>query len=319
MADSHVHHAALPRAHAKPEQVRAEALSAEGAAVTAEGNAVLAESRPARPALRYHGGKWLLSDWLLRQFPRHRVYVEPFGGGGSVLLRKPRSYAEVYNDLDSEIVSFFRVLQNKEQSAELERLLRVTPFAREEFVLALDQTTDPIEKARRLVIRSFMGFGSAAHNSSRATGFRACSNRSGTTPAHDWVNYQNQIRAFCARLSGVVIENRPAIDVILQHDSPETLHYCDPPYVHATRKKRQAGNYRFEMSDDDHADLARALSDVSGMVIVSGYRCDLYDSLYSHWTRIDARAHADGARARVESVWINDHCMRHAPQPGLLA
>lgn len=271
--------------------------------------------RPRRPALRYHGGKWLLSDWLLRQFPQHRVYVEPFGGGGSVLLRKPRSYAEVYNDLDSEIVSFFRVLQNKEQSVELERLLRVTPFAREEFVLAWSPTTDPVEKARRLVIRSFMGFGSAAHNSSRATGFRACSTRSGTTPAHDWVNYPDQIRTFCARLSGVVIENRPAADVIMQHDGPETLHYCDPPYVHTTRNKRQVGNYRFEMNDAYHADLAGVLNEVSGMVIVSGYRCDLYDSLYSGWARIDALSRADGARARVESVCINESGMRHAPQP----
>ena len=274
---------------------------------------------PKRPALRYHGGKWLLSDWLLRQFPQHRVYVEPFGGGGSVLLRKPRSYAEVYNDLDSEIVAFFRVLQDKEQSAELERMLRITPFAREEFGVAWDETTDPIEKARRLVIRSFMGFGSAAHNSSHATGFRSCSNRSGTTPAHDWVNYPDQIQAFCARLSGVVIENRPAAEVILQHDGPETLHYCDPPYVHATRKKRQAGNYRFEMSDDDHADLARVLKEVAGMVIVSGYQCELYDSLYSGWIRIDMGTYADGASERVESIWINESCARNAPQSRLFA
>lgn len=277
------------------------------------------ETDPKRPALRYHGGKWLLSDWLLSQFPQHRVYTEAFGGGGSVLLRKPRSYAEVYNDLDSEVVSFFRVLQDPRQSADLERLLRLTPFAREEFSIAWDTTDDPVERARRLVIRSFMGFGSAAHNSSRATGFRACSNRSGTTPAHDWVNYPDQIRAFCARLSGVVIENRPAAEVILQHDSSETLHYCDPPYVHSTRKARQAGNYKFEMSDDDHVDLARALNDVSGMVIVSGYRGELYDELYRGWTRVDVGAYADGASERVESIWMNERCAKSIPQSRLFA
>lgn len=143
---------------------------------------------PTRPVLRWHGGKWLLAPWIISHFPAHDVYVEPFGGGGSVLMRKARAYAEIWNDLDGDVVNLFRVLR----SSDADRLvahLRLTPFAREGFVEAYGESQDPVERARRLIIRSFQGFGSDGHNGARITGFRANSSRSGTTPAHDWANY----------------------------------------------------------------------------------------------------------------------------------
>lgn len=257
--------------------------------------------KPRRPALRYHGGKWMLAPWIISHFPAHRIYCEPFGGGASVLLRKPRSYAEVYNDLDGEVVSFFRVMQSR--GDELLRLLRLTPFARAEFELAYEPTDDPVESARRLVIRSFMGFGSDGHNDARPTGFRACSNRSGTTPAHDWVNLPDAHEALIDRLAGIVIENRDAVDCMRQHDGAQTLHYVDPPYVHDTRKSGK--RYRHEMTDADHERLLSALHGLEGAVIVSGYRHDIYDEALSGWRRIDRKALADGARERTECLWIN--------------
>ncbi len=258
---------------------------------------------PTRPVLRYHGGKWRLAPWIIDHFPPHRIYVEPFGGAASVLLRKPRCYAEVYNDLDGEVVNVFRVLRNPTQARELERLLRLTPFAREEFELSYLTDGDPIEQARRTIIRAFMGFGSNAHN--RSTGFRSNSNRSGTTPAHDWMHYPDMVPLFAERLRGVVIENRPAIEVIRRHDGPQTLHYIDPPYAEETRGAGQFGNYRHEMSAEEHADLAGALQTVSGAVVISGYRCDLYDTLYADWQRVERETHADGARPRIECLWLS--------------
>ncbi len=182
---------------------------------------------PTRPALRWHGGKWRMAPWIIVHLPPHRVYVEPFGGAASVLLRKPRSYAEVYNDLDSDVVNFFQVLRRPGGALRLRELLDLTPFAREEFQGAYIDSAEPLEKARRLIIRSYMGFGSNAHASTarghRSTGFRANSNRSGSTPAQDWANYPEVMMAIAARLRGVVIEQRPAIDVMLAHDSPETV------------------------------------------------------------------------------------------------
>lgn len=257
---------------------------------------------PTRPALRWHGGKWLLAPWIIEHLPAHSVYVEPFGGAASVLIRKPRSYAEVYNDLDGDVVNFFRVLRS-ERAGELVEKLRMTPFARDEFTDAYQHSTDPVEEARRLVIRSFMGFGSDGFNRDRPTGFRANSNRSGTTPAHDWINYPDSLQRIVSRFRGVVIESRPAVDVMRQHDGPETLHYVDPPYMHDTRESGH--RYRHEMDSDQHAALLDALLALKGVVVLSGYAHPLYDALLSGWRRIERPALADGARPRTEVLWIN--------------
>lgn len=270
-----------------------------------------ATAAPKRPLVRYHGGKWKLAPWILRHLPQHRVYVEPYGGGGSVLLQKPRSYAEVYNDMDGEIVNLFRVARDNGEA--LARAAELTPFARAEFAQAYDPDGEPLEQARRTLIRAFMGFGSAGA-SGQMTGFRANSNRRGTTPAHDWMNYPDHLRAVVQRLRGVVIENRDALDVMRHQDGPDTVHYVDPPYVHETRHMRERSQaYRHEMTDDQHRALAAVLASLQGAVVVSGYRCPLYDELFEGWQRIDAAAHADGARDRVESLWLSRGC----PQAGL--
>jgi DNA adenine methylase len=256
--------------------------------------------KPKRPLLRYHGGKWKLAPWIISQMPKHRIYVEPFGGAASVLLQKPRSYAEVYNDLDGEIVNLFRVA--REQGESLRRVLELTPFSRTDFQESYTPTVDPLEQARRTVVRSFMGFGSNAHN--KMTGFRSNSNRSGTTPAHDWRNYPGEFGAIVERLRGVCIENRDACEVTGIHDSPQTLHYVDPPYVAETRNK--GADYRHEMDNADHRTLAAFLCDLQGMVMVSGYPCALYEELFAGWRRVERSAHADGARDRTEALWLRN-------------
>jgi DNA adenine methylase len=119
--------------------------------------------KPTRPVMRWHGGKWRLAPWVISHFPPHRVYVEPFGGAASVLIRKTRCYAEVYNDLDDRLVRLFQILRDTAKAAELLRLIRLTPFARAEFDITREFTCDEIEDARRFIARSFMGFGSNAH------------------------------------------------------------------------------------------------------------------------------------------------------------
>jgi len=260
-----------------------------------------------RPILRYHGGKWLLAPWIIQHLAPHHTYVEPFGGAASVLLRKARSYAEIYNDLDGDVVNLFRVA--RDQGNELRQALALTPFAREEFDASYDETPDPLERARRMVIRSFMGFGSAAASGER-TGFRATSVRTGTAPSMDWRNYPEALFAITERLQGVAIENRDAMETMAHHDRPSTLHYVDPPYVHSTRSTKVRHNatgksYRHELSDSQHRDLADFLHRLDGMVVLSGYPCSLYDELYADWHRVERYAHADGARDRVECLWLN--------------
>lgn len=268
-----------------------------------------------RPLVRYHGGKWLLAPWIISHFPAHRVYVEPFGGGGSVLLRKPRSYAEIYNDLDGEIVNVFRMA--RDFGTDLVRLLELTPFARTEFEQSYEPGDGPLEQARRTIARSFQGFGSAAV-CGETSGFRANSNRSGTTPAQDWRNYPSALANIIDRLQGVVIENRDACEVMVAQDGPETVFYIDPPYVHHTRSPKTRGTvtrkaYKHEMTNTDHEALSVTLHGLAGAVVLSGYRCQLYDRLYGDWQRVDRASHADGARDRVESLWLS----HGARAPGL--
>ncbi len=262
---------------------------------------------PSRPVLRWHGGKWNLAPWIISHFPDHRVYVEAFGGAASVLLRKERAYAEYYSDLDGDVVNLFRVLRGPD-APRLIDMLRLTPFSRDEFAEAYHHSDDDLERARRIVARSFMGFGSAAA-CGKSTGFRATSDRSGTTPAHDWVNFPETLAAVVERLRGVVIESRPAISVMAERDRSDALHYVDPPYVHSTRARGNPycdkGQYRHELTDQQHIELLEFLRGLKGMVVLSGYPTGLYDNALPDWRRIERKAHADGARERTEVLWIN--------------
>jgi len=260
---------------------------------------------PSRPALRWHGGKWTLAKWVISHFPAHRCYVEPYGGAASVLLQKPRSFSEVYNDLDDDVVALFRVLRNPLQARRLERLLRLTPFARAEYLEVFRPARCRVEKARRLVMRSFMGFAAVSCNTDKVTGFRSNTTRRGTTPAHDWAAWPEQVAALTARLQAVVIERRDAVEVIQRHDGAETLFYADPPYVEDARAGGK-GSYRHEMTDDDHRALSEVLRSVAGYVVLSGYPCELYDrELYPDWPRVTKSTHADGARDRTEALWLS--------------
>lgn len=256
--------------------------------------------------LRYHGGKWKIAPWIIKHFPPHRIYVEPYGGAAGVLLRKGRSYLEVYNDLDEAVVNVFRVLRDPDQAQELERLLRLTPFAREEFELSAELAEDPVEWARRTVARAFMGFGTTGGYKDN-TGFRAQCYRTHKSGAADWRGYPDELRYFSARLQGVVIENRPALEVIAHQDTPGTLFYVDPPYPQGTRNDH-GGKYRYEMSDEEHAELAQVLHGIGGMALVSGYACELYGELYGDWACVTRETVASGNRggtARVEHLWIS--------------
>lgn len=263
------------------------------------------------PVLRYHGGKFRLAKWITGFFPEHHCYVEPFSGAASVLLQKERSHGEVFNDLDSDIVNLFKVLRDEQQSKRLIELLHLTPYSREEFYLAYEKTEDAIEKARRTVVRSAMGFGSGAATFHK-TGFRCEAKRQYNTSAHVWEKYPDVIQFVCQRLKGVNIENRPAIECINYHDSEQTLFYVDPPYVPNSRDSRYAGSiYQHEMTEQDHEALLKSILDLKGMVIISGYDSDLYNDYLASWRKEEKSARISAGRGtgkRIECLWISLNC-----------
>jgi len=267
-----------------------------------------------RPVLRYHGGKFRLAPWVLSFFPKHVVYVEPYGGAASVLLQKPRVGAECYNDLDGQVVNLFRILRDPVASLELQRLVTLTPFSRADFDWSYEPPQNDIDAAHKLIVKSFMGHGSDSATRSCRTGFRSKLSDGRVLPSVEYSTWPAAIPSFTERLRGVVIESRAAIEVIGRMDSPSTLIYADPPYCHSTRsaitgRSNKTHGYRHEMTDDDHRALATVLRAARGMVVLSGYPSALYDvELYPDWVRHERIHVADGGLFRTEVVWLNAAC-----------
>ena len=208
----------------------------------------------------------------------------------------------VYWDERLTSVEAGRVL--RDSGPELARLVSLTPFSRAEFDLCYINTDDLIERARRMLVRAAFGRASASATSPWKASFRSYSGAARTTTgAQDWANYPQAMHYFTRRLAGVIIENKDALELITEHDSADTLFYVDPPYAASTRDLAQ--DYKHEMTVIQHVALAKSLMTIKGLVVISGYRCDLYDQLYGAWERVDHSTHADGASERVESLWLS--------------
>ncbi len=258
---------------------------------------------PTRPALRYYGGKWNLAPWIISHFPPHKNYVEPCGGAASVLLQKPRSPLETYNDLDGNVVNFFRVL--RERPDELVRKLRLTPWSRDEFEICRYEHTDPLENARRFFVSAQMGMGRGPFDKTTAPRFTT-----DVTDKFSMINCQfseastETLYEVAKRFHAVQIENRDMLEIISNYRSPNTLFYFDPPYVMSTRTGR---GYSIELTEDQHILSAELLRKSSGYVVVSGYACPLYANLYeAHgWQRRDKEAQTNSGGKRMESIWLS--------------
>lgn len=271
----------------------------------------VASDAPKRPALRYHGSKWLLAPWVLSFVPEsHELYALPFGGGAGTLLRKERSYLEMYNDLDGEVVNYFRVL--RDDPDRLIRLIELTPYSKSEWEKSFEPDLDSIEAARRFYIRSYMSI--AGPTAQWNPGWRrqkvlsrGADGDKKMTPAPISFMRTGHLYEIADRLRGVQIECDDALSVIERYDTAETFFYLDPPYVADTRGRWQEKAYRHEMSDGDHGQLAELLMGICGMAIVSGYACELYAQLYEQrgWRRVDRKSRVNGPGHAVESLWIS--------------
>lgn len=260
-----------------------------------------------RPPLRYHGGKFRMAPWIIPRIPPHRIYIEVFGGAAGVLIRKTRSQIEVYNDLDTQVVNFFRVLRNSEQLDRLLRLVDLTPFSRQEFKGSYLGSEDPVEAARQFVVRCFLGHGTCSMDPTDSNGFRSCDIRAGKSYAREWAGVPAAIAVAANRLSGVTIENLDWRKLIPKFDGPDTFFYVDPPYLAETRSAGGKG-YVHEMTTECHRQLAWMLKQVKGKVAISGYPSSLYESLYGAWRSDTKHTTANGQKGsvpRVERMWMN--------------
>lgn len=269
----------------------------------------------------WYGSKWRIAPWVIANLPHHEEYVEPFGGALGVLLRKPRCHSETINDLDSDVVNLYRVLRDPEQASRLIDACRLTPFSREEFQEAYIPSECPVESARRLIFRSFAGVATAGAARTYPTGFH-WSRTGGTPEPASWARYPDALHAIITRLTGVTIEHLPATELIGRYTFPNTLIYCDPPYLLSTRSNRTGGEYRHEMSEADHVALARVLHESPCMVVVSGYSSPLYEDLYASWECRQSQTYTFGKKGagnspRMEYLWLNSQAVANANQQSL--
>ena len=259
-------------------------------------------------AFGWYGGKYSHLDWLLPLLPKTTHYCEPFGGSAAVLLNREPSLLETYNDLDGEVVNFFRVLRDQKEA--LIEAIGLTPFAREEFEKAISEPVEglsDLERARRFYVRARqVRTGLAQKASSGRWAHCRLTSRAGMAGAVSrWLGSVEALPEIAQRLLRVQIEHDHAENVIRRYDSDETLFYCDPPYPHSARGDSNA--YKYEMTDDDHVRLAELLHQVRGKVALSGYHCDLLDELYGNWTCVEApskKVHSVKTE-RTEVLWVN--------------
>lgn len=269
--------------------------------------------------LRTHGGKHYLASKIVGLMPPHMHYVEPYFGGGSVLLAKdPNGVSEVANDIDGDITNFWQVLRDRNTFDELRWMSHFTPFSEAEWDRARsamverggdtveDDDVDRINRAWRFFVDCRMSLAGRMKAFTGVTKTRTRRGMNGEVSA--WLSAMRGLPEVHDRLKRVLILNRDATDVIRGQDGPETLFYLDPPYLHETRTSTDV--YAHEMTRGRHEELLRLILGCEGKVMISGYRSDLYDELLREWTREDWEIanHAAGGKKKrrmIESIWMN--------------
>ena len=261
-------------------------------------------------AFGWYGGKYSHLDFILPNLPNDAEhFCDVFGGSAAVIINREPAPVETYNDIDSELTNFFRVLRDPSTSEQLIRAIGLTPFSREELVIACtpDRDIDSFERARRFFVRARQTRTGLAQTSSEGRWAHCLlTSRAGMAGAVSrWLGSVEGLSEIVQRLQRIQIENVPALEAIERYDTPKTLFYLDPPYVHESRGDSAA--YGAEMTDADHIELAETLLEIDGRAAISGYRSDLYDELYRGWRRIDADpklCHSVRSE-RQECLWVN--------------
>lgn len=247
--------------------------------------------------LKYPGAKWRVSEWIISHFPDHKVYCEPFFGSGAVFFNKPQTYIETINDVDGNIVNLFKVC--RDTAEELARLIELTPFSREEFEGCYEKSDNPIEQARRTLVRYHQSFGNC--NSSKRS-WRNVQTYGGPRTATMWNYLPERIAEVCERLKETQIENIDAIELIKRYNDENTLLYCDPPYLQSLRKKNM---YAHEMTDEQHIKLLEVLKESKSKIVLSGYDNPLYNETLTGWNTDEKKTTAQMGKHRVEKLWYN--------------
>lgn len=251
--------------------------------------------------IKYPGSKWSIADWIIRFFPEHHSYLEPFFGSGAVLFNKPRSNIETVNDLDDNVVNLFEWIRKDPEK--LAHEIYYTPYARKIYEDAFaSDPEDSLRKAVNFCVRTGMGHGYRT-NGEKVGWKNDIQGRERAYAAEDWRSLPERIMEAAEWLRGVQIECRTAVDAMRRRNYKNVLLYLDPPYMPGVRHGKQ---YRHEMHDErSHQELLEAAMEHKGPVLISGYETDLYNDMLSGWHREETVCYTQSHSKKKEILWMN--------------
>lgn len=249
--------------------------------------------------LKYPGAKNRISEWICEHIPQHDVYLEPYFGSGAVFFNKVPARLETINDLDNNVVNYFKVVRNNWE--ELSDLLSMTPYSREEYYRSFEILPDDsdVERARKFAVRCWQGFGCS---NLYKNGFRSSQRHGSPHTTKEWREIPERLYTAMERLKNAQIESLPAVELIRRYNHESVFIYADPPYLHGTRKNYL---YTHEMTDEDHIDLLNTLKEHPGKVMISGYDNSLYNDILSGWRKASKKTQAEAGIPRIETLWMN--------------
>jgi DNA adenine methylase len=254
-----------------------------------------------RPPFAWFGGKQWLAKRIHNYMPSHKRYVDLFAGSACILFAKPRVPIEVINDLDSGVVNFYRVLRDVEKYPELQRLVSLTPYSREEFKhcsIHWEDYSDDVLRAWAWFVAARQArnglYGSSWSRQTKDSRMGISMNVS------RWLSGIDDLPEVYKRLQGVQIEHQDFRKIVPKFDSPQTWFYADPPYVQSTRSETR---YHEDMTDGDHLDLVSLLLNLEGMCLLSGYKTSIYEPLESNGWK----------REEIKTVCFSTHIIRSEP------
>ena len=249
--------------------------------------------------LKYPGAKNRLASWIVKYIPKHKVYLEPYFGSGAVFFNKEPAKIETINDLNADVINYFKVLRDK--PFELIESLQLTPYGRDEYENAYTQdlNENDIEKARKFSVRCWQGFGSS---NLYKNGFRSSQQSNSPITTKAWRELPETLKEATMRLQNAQIENLSAVDLIKRYNTQDVFIYADPPYLLGTRKGYL---YKHEMSDEQHIELLEILLGHLGKELLSGYDNELYNSMLKDWVKVYKNTTAEKGLKRTEVLWMN--------------
>lgn len=259
-----------------------------------------------RAIFRYPGSKWSIAKWIIEHFPHgyeKMIYLEPFVGSGAVFFNKKPGAVETINDLDSDIVNLFDVLRNHPD--ELKRALSLTPYSREEYDRSFEPCDEPIEKARRYMVKTTQAIGAKLNGK---CGWRNHKQMKIGGTACKWAGITETIDIAADRLRGsttnlVQIEHMDALRLIERYNTTDALIYLDPPYVRSARKS--GALYKHEMNDQQQVRMLEIITQSKAKIILSGYRNELYDKWLSGWEMDTTMCRTTSTAMAEEVIWMN--------------